>query len=554
MLEKLINIIDGKVLVREATKQGYAIAIGGDSINLEQPNSKTRRGRVGRQIANTLTTSCNQGVLIENDYKSNYKGIKIKKESFDMDKLKVFESFSGVGSQAMALRNIGVDFEVVGISEVDKWALLAYDAIHNNQEGVEIKTKEEMLEEIRRSNIAYNFSTGKSEIPKNENDIRRLYEAHIRSKNYGDITKINEKELPDFDLFTYSFPCKNISVAGQQAGLEEGSGTQSSLVWECRRIIREKMPKYLMMENVKNLVGKKHKPFFDLWCKTLEDLGYINYWKVLNGKNYNVPQNRERVIMISIRKDIDKEFEMPLGREDNGVRLKDILENEVDSKYYIDSEKLIFDDKILKQLPLIGASRGRYVDKDKTITKQHLEVNQKGVSNSLTTVQTDNLVVEENKLIQVGMLNERGNESNRRVYSEEGLSPTLNSMNGGNRQPKILCVGNVHPSGKGMNGQVYDSDGLSPTVTTNKGEGHKILIKNKYTHIDDTQDLDKDYRIRKLTPLECWRLMGYTDEDFYKAKDVAKLSNSKLYERAGRGIVVPMLEDIFKNLFKEYIS
>lgn len=126
-----------------------------------------------------------------------------------MDKLKVFESFSGVGSQAMALRNIGVDFEVVGISEVDKWALLAYDTIHNNnQEGVEIKTKEEMLEEIRRSNIAYNFSTGKSEIPKNENDIRRLYEAHIRSKNYGDITKINEKELPDFDLFTYSFPCK----------------------------------------------------------------------------------------------------------------------------------------------------------------------------------------------------------------------------------------------------------------------------------------------------------------------------------------------------------
>lgn len=148
MLEKLINIIDGKVLVREATKQGYAIAMG-DSINLEQPNSKTRRGRVGHQIANTLTTSCNQGVLIENGYKSNYKGIKIKKGSFNMDKLKVFESFSGVGSQAMALRNIGVDFEVVGISEVDKWALLAYDSIHNNKEKVEIKTKREMIEVIK---------------------------------------------------------------------------------------------------------------------------------------------------------------------------------------------------------------------------------------------------------------------------------------------------------------------------------------------------------------------------------------------------------------------
>lgn len=460
------------------------------------------------------------------------------------NKLKVFESFAGVGSQSMALRNIGVAYEVVGISEVDKWALLAYDSIHNNNKQVENKTKEEMLEEIRASNIAYNFSTGKSEIPRSEKDIRKLYEAHIRSKNYGDITKINEKELPDFDLFTYSFPCKNISVAGQQAGLEEGSGTQSSLVWECRRIIECKKPKYLMMENVKNLVGKKHKPFFDLWCKTLEELGYINYWNVLNGKNYNIPQNRERVIMISIRKDLGQDFEMPLGRADNGIRLKDVLENDVDTKYYIDSSKLIFDDKILEKLPLIGASRGRYVDKEKTITKQHLEVNHRGICNSLTTVTTDNLVVEENKLIQVGMLNERGNESNRRVYSEEGLSPTLNSMNGGNRQPKIMttnvCIDDTQGFEKDEEGNVIPRiyDGYAPSLRALRS-GLKTL--------------ERDFRVRKLTPLECWRLMGYTDEDFYKAKDIGGLSQSKLYERAGRGIIVPMLEDIFKELFKEYI-
>ena len=248
-----------------------------------------------------------------------------------MDKLRVFTAFTGVGSQEMALRNIGANFEVVGIMEVDKYAILAYDAIHNEQVEVELKTKEEMLEEIKHRNIAFNFSNGKSEIPKSEKELRKLYNAHIRSKNFGDITKINVEELPNFDLFTYSFPCKNISIAGLQGGLEEGSGTQSSLVWECRKIIEHKRPKYLLMENVKNLVSKKHKPHFDRWCETLEELGYVNYWEVLNGKNFNVPQNRERVMMVSIRKDLGQDFKMPIGG-DSGIRLKDILEKEVDEK------------------------------------------------------------------------------------------------------------------------------------------------------------------------------------------------------------------------------
>ncbi len=144
--------------------------------------------------------------------------------------LKVFEGFAGIGSQRMALRNIGIDFEVVGISEVDRWALLAYDAIHNNGEAAEEKTKEEMLEEFHKRNIAYNFSTGKSEIPKKYEDIKKLYEAHIRSKNFGDIRAIDVNELPEIDLFTYSFPCKNISVAGKQDGFEIENKTQSSLV------------------------------------------------------------------------------------------------------------------------------------------------------------------------------------------------------------------------------------------------------------------------------------------------------------------------------------
>lgn len=375
-----------------------------------------------------------------------------------MSKLKVFEAFAGIGSQSMALRNINVDYEVVGTMDVDKYAIIAYDSIHNNNEKVEYKTKEEMLEEINSKHIAYNFSTGKSEIPRKEDDLRKLYEAHIRNKNFGDIRLIDENTLPDFDFFTYSFPCKNISNAGQQAGFEEGSGTQSSLVWECRRIIKHKKPKYLMMENVKNLISKKHKPLFDLWCETLEQIGYNNYWKVLNGKDYGVPQNRERVIMISIRKDVDdKTFEMQITNNKK-TYITDILENEVDNTYFLSEDKYI---------DTIDIYNGE---------KQH-------------------------KLIYLGLLNTKGNECNRRVYDQKGICCTLNSMNGGNRQPKI--------------------------------------------RIND--------KVRKMTPLECWRCQGFKDEDFIKAKR-AGLPNSKLYERAGRGIVVPMLETNFKKIFKDYIE
>ena len=126
-----------------------------------------------------------------------------------MNKLRVFESFSGVGSMTMALRNLGIDFELVGTSEVDRYAILAYDAIHSNQnEEIEMPSKEEMLKEFNDKHIAYNFSSGKSEIPKGIRDIEKLYKAHIRSKNYGDIQLINPSDLPNMDLFTYSFPCK----------------------------------------------------------------------------------------------------------------------------------------------------------------------------------------------------------------------------------------------------------------------------------------------------------------------------------------------------------
>ena len=428
-----------------------------------------------------------------------------------MSKMRVFESFSGVGSMSMALRNLGIDFELVGTSEVDRYAILAYDAIHSDpNEKVEVPSKEEMLKEFEDKHIAYNFSNGKSEIPRGLKDIEKLYKAHIRSKNYGDIQLINPEDLPEMDLYTYSFPCKNISVAGQMAGLEKGSGTQSSLVWESLRIIEHCKPKYLLMENVKNLVSNKFKPYFDMVCEELERLGYNNYWSVLNGKDFNVPQNRERVMMLSIRKDIDKGvFGMPIGTPTT-KRLKDVLDDEVEDRYYIPKpimDKFIPNDNFKTLYNNNGEQPTQvgFIQKGEDGTQHQSNTVYDGNCVSCTLCAGDwkspKMFMVEGKPIRLGGCFDEPNGSTHQagsVWEKEGIAPTIDTMQGGYRQPLVFNDTNV---------------------------------------------------IRKLTPKECWRLMGFTDEDFQKAKDIG-LSNTKLYERAGRGIVVPMLEEIFKNMMK----
>jgi DNA (cytosine-5)-methyltransferase 1 len=179
---------------------------------------------------------------------------------------------------------------------------------------------------------------GISEIEKNAIDA--YHTLHGDVKNYGDISKIDWNEVPDFDLFTYSFPCQDISNAGLQKGFEEGSGTRSSLLWECRRAIESKHPKWLLMENVKALLQKKFQPFFRSWVETLEGYGYRNFWQVLNAKHYGVPQNRERVFMVSIRDDGDNPqytFPRPFPLQ---KRLKDILEKEVEESFYLRQEQV----------------------------------------------------------------------------------------------------------------------------------------------------------------------------------------------------------------------
>lgn len=238
-----------------------------------------------------------------------------------MEKITVFEAFAGYGSQSMALerlkQDIGLDYTVVGISEIDTNAVKAYYAARD---------AELLMRCCLDDNATEN--RGGYEPP------RKLVDS---IPNFGDISKIDWTNVPDFNLFTYSFPCTDISTAGLQKGLAEGSGTRSSLLWECARAIEIKRPKYLLMENVKALVSNKFLPDLKRWMAFLEKLGYSNFCQVLNAKDYGIPQNRERVFMVSILGEAVYYFPKPFKLD---RRLKDVLESNVEESYYLSDKKI----------------------------------------------------------------------------------------------------------------------------------------------------------------------------------------------------------------------
>ena len=395
--------------------------------------------------------------------------------------IKVFEAFAGIGSQRMALRNLGIDHKVVGICEIDKFALKSYEAIHGD------------------------------------------------CPNFGDISKLDVNDLPDMDLFTYSFPCQDLSIAGKQKGL--GENTRSGLLYECEKIIEGKRPKYLLLENVKNLVGKKFKSDFDEWLSYLEGLGYANYWKVLNAKDYGVPQNRERVFVVSILND-NQGYEFP-----KPVKLtkyiKDILEDNVDEKFYMNKPfKLVDKGRIKAEFTEINFEQTKRIHGTDSYF-QALAAQDRGINNIL---------------VEAELTCYNNNQVNR-VLGKEGICSTLDTMQGGHREPKVLIpqatkkgyiemnLGGVcdltYPNSKTRRGRVQEDGSICPTLTASKQE---------IVRVEDF------YKVRKLTPLECWRLMSFSDEDYYKAKNEG-ISNSQLYKQAGNSIVVKVLEGIFENLF-----
>lgn len=639
--------------------------------------------------------------------------------------LRLIELFAGIGSQTQALTNIGIAHRVVAISEIDKYAIQSYEAMHGT------------------------------------------------ANNLGDIRKI--EELPDADLWTYSFPCQDISVAGKGAGIKEG--TRSGLLFEVERLLRvasEKgtLPKYLLLENVKNLVSKKFKADFDKWLDFLAELGYTNYWKVLNAKDYGIPQNRERVFCVSIRGE-HKPFVFPKPKELT-IRLRDMIDETVDERFYLkestirsilrstfnsrrdsirpgdglantllardwrgpqcvqvgevvggkwdkmhDISKRVYEpdgiaptvhcqqggntelkiaedfvlgglqkhqtprtdgisptlteamgkgggqtpiiidtaepkERFYKQafetlkenecevgdtidafnkkvnksgvcptlttrpegfktaiLPVVGAMRGRNPEdpSDRTAgvpTEQRLEINEKGLCNALTTVQKDNLVIEEDKQDYVSrryneFIEEKGYVPEMFVaYNKTEIKDVAPTLTGQCSSPsgssavlklevedvKVLAPNNWgHKAGDGTITRERTEKEIVPALQASAGQTQqsylKVKVANKkgyeeaspgdYVNItypgsktkrgrvgngvahtltcgDGNAVITENVRIRKLTPRECLRLMGWKDEQIDKIV-AAKISGTQQYRQAGNGIVVQVLESIFKALF-----
>ena len=435
-------------------------------------------------------------------------------------KITINELFSGIGAQFSALKKLGITCEVIHTSDIDQNAVLSYAAIHCGLTTEIINTytvsptREEMARQLTEINLGYDFQKNKPYnwyrlIKSKSKELEKYWLANKLSKNLGDISKLEYLEYAD--LWTYSFPCTDISVSGKQKGIIMGK-TRSGLLYEVQRLLEKAketstLPKYLMLENVKNLVGKKFKPQFDEWLAWLDELGYNTYYKVLNAKDYGVPQNRERVFAISIRKDIDNgKFEFPQPF-DNGVRLKDILEDNVDEKYYLTN----------------------------------------------TLAPTDNTILETNRCIQIGNLSLCNYDEMNRVYSREGCSPTLSTMQGGNRQPKIAePIAYVKEATKKGYAEIHDGDSVNleqPNSKTRRGRVGKGRAQTLTTSCNQAivESQTKSFRVRKLTARECYRLMGFKDKQFNKAQQFN--SNSQLYKQAGNSIVVDVLYYIFRNLF-----
>ena len=224
------------------------------------------------------------------------------------NKLRVFEAFAGIGAQNSALKRIGINYEIVGVSEWFINAILTYDAIHsdNNKDHILIPSYEEQVKYLSKFTFSKDSVNPLKDIKRlSKNEIENLYIANKRVKNYGSITEISGSSLPDIDLLVYSFPCQDLSTGGKTLGMSKGSGTRSGLLWEIERILRElkqknKLPEYLLMENVKAIYAVSNKNDLDQWLCFLESIGYKNGSKlVLNSIDFGIPQDRKRAFIIS---------------------------------------------------------------------------------------------------------------------------------------------------------------------------------------------------------------------------------------------------------------
>ena len=509
-----------------------------------------------------------------------------------MKKLKLFEMFAGFGGASFALKKLGVDFECIGYSEIDKFACQCYNQNHWINMP---KTNPQFDEEF--------------------------------DHNFGDCTKINPIDLPDFDILTGGFPCQTFSVAGKGKGELDARGT---LFYEIIRIAEVKKPKMMLLENVKGLTNKKHKATFEKILSELDRIGYNVRWQVLNTKNHGIPQNRDRVFFVCFLKGNVNWFDFKFPKEEElKIFLKDILEEDVDEKYFLSDkmvEKITFKEKSNGEVANLnkGGERGSVYSENtevmsclsatdykqpkqiiiqtgmiKQICKKRMfetpkEINEflRNNKGSLTIKEISEFVklpttqvehyfrVDKSRAIPspkvwgelkdlIGFPNtydkqvteiyekEIEFESTRRVYSDNGISPTISATNA----DKIIQINNP----KHSNDRIYNPCGISPTLNTmqggrrqpfilqrargfNKGGLKEICPSISSSFWQQNNFVFEDFRVRRLTPKECFRLMGFLDDGI----NLDGLSNTQRYKLAGNGWDINLVSKILKNMLVNF--
>ena len=432
---------------------------------------------------------------------------------FDKNKpIKLFEAFSGIGTQSLALKYLGVKVDHIGISEIDKYAIQSYEAIHG------------------------------------------------KVKNYGGIGDF-DRFPKDIDICTWSFPCQDISLVGKQKGMEDGTRSNYGYVFldTIENMDYKDRPKVLLMENVKALLSEK---FRDDWREIqlrLERLGYTNYADVLNAKDYGVAQNRERVFIVSILGEYNYNFPKPIPLT---KRLKDYLEDEVEEKYYLSDKMLAYLTDMTNRNDFVRGEKFKPHELDSEYAYT--------ITTNTGNRPTDNFIILPETTKKGYTKTEEGDgvyinrPHQKRGVVQKGLIQTLKTSGADvgvvvkdTRNQKEKLADNLIESGTVKGGEVinhsYTNAGKNPNsrLTLEDYIETKDGIMPTLTTRADTLGVvvDNPLRIRKLTPLETWRLMGIKDEDFYKAKS-SGVSDSQLYKQAGNAIVVDVLMAIFSQMIK----
>lgn len=393
--------------------------------------------------------------------------------------IKYLSLFSGIGAFEKAMQNLRIPYDLVGYCEIDKHASKSYSLIHHVPE----------------------------------------------SKNFGDITKIDETKLPkDIDFISYGFPCQDISIAGNLKGFEdeEGNKTRSGLFFDALRIITHTQPQFAIAENVKNLTSARFKKEFDIVLRSLEEAGYNNYWKVLDASDYGIPQHRERVFIVSIRKDVDHGlFRFPDPMELK-TKMIDLLEDKVDDKYFL-SEAMW--DYCLGR----GAKKTKFPRKERFLS--NINRPNQDVANTINVTPGTNPVDNFIKL------------RNGHITFEDFTEET---------ELKFLKI--KEATKKGYT-EAYEGDSVNlsyPNSTTRRGRvGHQVAqTLTTSPMMGGVVMKDDELMIRKLTPKECMRLTGFTDEDWQSLVD-GKVSDTQIFHASGNSIVVDVVECILCQIFDE---